>query len=262
MGVLMDNPSVCAVCLTADRQAYTDRALRCYQASTYPNRRLLILDSGMTPYTPSWPQGTTSNVEICRMEPLAKGGQPWTIGALRNEANEIADADIIIHMDSDDYSYPYRISEQVAALQELQAQGQHVDAVGDRNVTFWDSIPTLVSLPSRMSAAALESGAPQELVAKGEAWQYADPRPWYCVGASLAYWRTAWERERFADCHVGEDHDWLKRVTSCGFNRKSWIIAEIHGGNTSPSYKRQPGSHGFTRVPHEDERIRAIIESA
>lgn len=42
----MTQPRVVCLCLTADRPAMTDRAVRCFIDQTYVNKHLLILDTG------------------------------------------------------------------------------------------------------------------------------------------------------------------------------------------------------------------------
>src|SRR5690242_12960968 len=101
---------ICAVCLTADRQTQTDRAVRSFLAQTYENKMLLILDSGQTAYVlPALLPGFSRNVYGSRLEP----GQPRSIGYLRNFANQAAkEAEAIAHWDSDDWSHPDRLAMQ------------------------------------------------------------------------------------------------------------------------------------------------------
>ena len=137
------------------------------------------------------------------------------IGELRNEANDYARADILIHWDDDDWSHPNRIAEQVALIQASGA-----DCVGYREMLFWREV-------------------------EQEAWLYVNDNPNWALGTSLCYWRKAWERRPFEAISHGEDTAWLRglKVASISSltsgNPKSvasqsappYMIARIHAGN-------------------------------
>jgi hypothetical protein len=162
-----------------------------------------------------------------------------TIGEMRNKANAMCVSDIIVHWDSDDWSHPNRIAEQVALLQSSGA-----DCVGYREMLFW-----------RTPA--------------GEAWRYANPEQNFCLGTSLCYWRHVWERKPFealpaAPGGTGEDWKWqqgLKRTAVSAMAYKPRMIASIHGGNTSDySILDNPKQRSFRRIPHWDEHCRKVME--
>src|SRR5450631_3368313 len=99
-----NKPSVAAICLTADRQALTDRAVQCFLSQTYENKWLLIYDTGKKPYT----LDRLASSRIILVQDGAEMSRP--IGALRNTANSLAiNTEILMHWDSDDWSGPYRI---------------------------------------------------------------------------------------------------------------------------------------------------------
>ncbi len=50
----MSEPTVCCVCLTADRQSMTDRAVRSFLAQDYADAALVILDTGNRAWTPQF----------------------------------------------------------------------------------------------------------------------------------------------------------------------------------------------------------------
>ena len=234
----MSLPTVCAVCLTADRQALTDRAVRSFVAQDYVNAQLLIWDSGITPYELS---STDKRIVLVRDAPLVKG-RKLTIGALRNEANRFAQgADIICHWDSDDWSATTRITEQVAVLKTW-----FPDATGYREMLFWDSI-------------------------KGEAWRYSNSARKYILGTSLCYWRNVWAKKAFPGCSKGEDRAWIQGLPTLSFTsvsqfEKPLMIAEIHGDNTSSTIDTRSvntdRSPMWSRVPEWDARIKEILETA
>ena len=117
-------PSVCAICITADRPEMTAQAVAAFGRQTYGRKRLVIYDTstrGITRYP-----GRFQHYEI--------GGSTKTFGELRNAANAFASEEILLHWDSDDLSHPYRIAEQVALLQSSGA-----DVVCYNRMLFWDT---------------------------------------------------------------------------------------------------------------------------
>lgn len=225
-------PQVTCICLTADRQQYTDRAVKCFLWQTYPAKRLLILDNGDTPY--AWP-AKARGVSVVRTNLY-----PKTIGALRNVANALAkDADIIAHWDSDDYSHPLRLAWQVQKLKQ-EGNGRTLDAVGYRSLLFWRK---------------------QDQTS----WLFTHDNPGYGVGASLAYWRKTWEPHPFKELNVGEDLDWLREQVGYShtagdpgfFHQEPAMVAEIHESNTT---KQTIPGDSWTRTPEWDERLKELMK--
>ena len=111
----MSEPLVCAVCLVNGRESMVKRAVASFRAQTYERKCILILDSG-------WPRVP---IPACEGMFLISGCEGdlarLSVGRLRNTALVYAldplKADIICHFDSDDWSHPNRIAEQVALLQ-------------------------------------------------------------------------------------------------------------------------------------------------
>src|SRR5580698_7588756 len=112
------NPSVCCVLLTADRQAFTDRAVKCFLSQTYENKYLLIYDTGVEPWKLGPHCANEPNMRYVHDE--ANGRR---VGALRNAANGMVSADVIAHWDSDDWSAPERLAVQVSFLSQHPANG-------------------------------------------------------------------------------------------------------------------------------------------
>lgn len=252
----MSQPTVTAIMLTADRQAQTDRAVASFLAQTYKQSHLLIYDTGKKPYRLECL--ASSRIVIIRDGP--EMARP--IGAMRNVANSIAVAsDILIHMDSDDLSGPYRIQDQV---QTLIDSGK--ECVGYRSVLFYRKV---------MSKDTVRG----ERYESGEAWAYHNIQPTYCIGASFCYWRKVWERQKFREDlpgperGMGEDREWLRHVDSEGYPGISGemvtvamrgtpsLVCEIHGGNTmiyNPE-DQDRGPTGWTRAPEWDAKLRTLM---
>ena len=241
----MSAPFVCCVCLTADRQRLTERAVRCFLSQTYTDSWLLIYDTGAVPF--ELPESLASRGRIVTVyNPSARG---HAIGALRNEAIELTGkaADVIATWDSDDSSERERLAVQV---EQLESGGW--PAVGFHNLLFLDT----------------RDGR------YGEAWEYDKHRGCHgtAIGTSLVYWRETWMRQPF-DEHkmVGEDEHWHRLVKAGGFNgigsnpphgdSKPLLIAEVHGNNTSGVYivfdRHQPAHQPeWRRVPEFDAYCR------
>ena len=248
------------------------RAMECFRSQTYQNKRLYIYDTGLRPCTDSLPE-CFPGFNIVYHLGIGNGS---TIGELRNRANWWAvrpsatsqpDADIILHMDDDDWSHPNRIEEQVALL---QASGKQ--AVGYRDLLFWrrtmehEEREHYALCSARREVCYLPG-------VLGEAWLYSNNDPRYCLGTSLCYWRSTWERRPFPDISRGEDKAWLREVESIGvpsFGEFSNIvrkrdhdgqprmIASIHSGN-HVVYEPEKHPHNWKRVPEWDQHCRETM---
>lgn len=241
------NPNVCAILLTADRPKFTDRAIKAFYKQTYGRCSLLVWDSGVTRYEPD----LAACGPDCKLVYDSPDEGNKTIGRLRNLANDYADGQILMHWDSDDWSAPTRMEEQVKFLIESGKQ-----AVGYSQMLFWDST-------------------------KAEAWLYTSPQTNYCIGTSLCYWRETWEKQPLkGDTSIGEEWDtrWAARVSHAAVssltNDKALsylpsdmsikpagnprLIAEVHGGNTA--CRIVPGTDEWKRVPQWDERLRETMK--
>ena len=223
-------PSVCCVMLADGRPEMVRRAVRCFELQDYSGKKcLLVYDTGHT----------TIAREILR---YARGifwarspqGKGRPIGALRNGAQQWVSChplgDVVLVWDSDDWSHPARIREQVAFLQASKAE-----AVGYNRILAWDSRGV------------------------GEAWLYQSQVPNYVVGASLCYWRRVGEQHPFREVAHGSDTFWVaeRKVQAgpSGFEgAEPRLIAGIHGANTTaaiiqgaPEWKRAPEFDGYCR---------------
>ena len=274
----MSNPTVCAVMLVNGRPEMVARAVRAFEAQTYAALRMLIYASGEEAV--EWPVGHPKVLLWAKPEDHHR-----TIGDLRNRANlsavamsedsELGPTNIIVHWDSDDWSHPNRIAEQVALLQASGAE-----CVGYREMLFWETgVTNCAGLP--------------------RAWLYSNPLPRNILGTSLCYWRKTWEAHPFPDTSKGEDTKWLlglRKVVGVGslsgpaqagewcylceepkmepekdcpncsgtghtprpVDQDPRMIASIHGGNTCA--RIDPIAREWRRVPEWDEHCRRIME--
>lgn len=264
----MTEPTVCCVMLTRNRPEYARRAVECFRAQTYENKRLLILDTG---HADNEYFGGCAGVQHVWSGLTFKG---LTVGALRNEANKKSgDTDILIHFDDDDWSHPNRIAEQVALL---QASG--TECVGYREMLFWREGEHIV--------------VPDDESKDGEAWLYSVPSASWLLGSSYCYWRKVWERRPFPDLpkmrdgkaipdSSAEDTIWKREVKCMGVTslheidlpddripykvqdgEEPRMICRIHGSNTTNYADLLSGKYENTwkRVPEWDAPCRRIME--
>jgi len=220
-------PRVVAVMLTADRQEMTARALTCFlKQQGYPNRELFILDTGQVPFEL---RHSLQREDLKRIRYVNMRRKPDdTIGSLRNLAAYLVGetADVLMHWDSDDWSAPARMGDQV---RELLAHPDR-DGVGYHSMHFYRK-------------------------ADRSTWLYQ--LDGYALGTSMAYWREAWQRSGgFESRQVGEDTNFAKvvRFKTYGhltpITKYPFMVAELHPGNTTTGKPPKDPSLEWTPAPH------------
>jgi glycosyltransferase involved in cell wall biosynthesis len=109
-------PLVSCLMVTRDRLHHVKRAIRSYQAQTYPNKELVIVvDSkdGVKDYVESLGDPSIHVVEV-------KG--KYKLGGLRNISVENAKGVYLAQWDDDDHYHPSRLSLQIQMLEKTQTQ--------------------------------------------------------------------------------------------------------------------------------------------
>jgi hypothetical protein len=235
--------TVVCVMLANGRPEMVKRAVAAFHAQEYPKKRLLV-----------WSTGEGDDLERYAADDVSirYSGADAAIGTLRNRANTAAvslfkGVELFAHWDSDDWSHPRRLVEQVELLENAAA-----DLVGYRECLFWDS---------RHVSAVSAVGALGDTRRVNEAWIYRSGNPAGPIGSSFLYARAAWDSVRFPDRHAGEDTLWLLKgsgrfkvhavPSTWGFRGlpsfEPRMICSIHGANTAGSidtgrveWKREP----------------------
>lgn len=246
----MADPSVCCVCLVADRDEMLYRSIMSWRGQT-AHCGLLIYDSGDK--KAKLPVFDQTGWLYIQEESYGR-----SIGKLRNAANALAEADIIVHFDSDDLSHPNRIAEQVSYL-----QGSGAECVGYFDGLFWDSRGAN-RFCTHAGVVSVDE-CPYCVRAKAYIFRHSHMR--YVLGASMCYWRSAWERRPFPDVNIAEDTGWMFDAQG-GLAINTWgcssfahgdprIIHEIHGANTNP-YDNMDNKF-WSRTPEWDDYCRRTL---
>jgi len=186
---------------TANRRRFIPRAICYFLAQDYTDKELLILDDGEESIANLVPD----NPQIRYIRKTAR----QVIGAKRNAACKLANGEIIVHWDDDDWSAPWRLSYQIRELLQFEA-----DVCGLDRVLF---------VEPRTSRA----------------WEYLYPKgrqPWL-YGATLCYRKSFWSRNPFPALGVGEDARFVWNARSArvlALSENGFYVGLIHESNTSP----------------------------
>jgi glycosyltransferase involved in cell wall biosynthesis len=202
---------VSAIMPTRGRPALARKAVQCFLDQTWWPAELLIMDDAECRSFDAAPREASIRYWLHE--------QRLTIGAKRNALCKEARGEFIIHFDSDDWSDPQRIDDQVERLLTT-----HTEVTGYHSLLFW-------SMKSE----------------RGRLWDAA-PRPVHnkpgtitapvVTGTSLCYRRRWWERHQFENRQTMEDTVFgaaaHKEGVLSSVDSRGLIVARAeHGENTS-----------------------------
>lgn len=196
-------PLVSCVLPTKNRARFIPQAIRCYQAQTYPHKELLIIDNGLDGTEALIPRDDPS-IRYYRIT-----GSHVT-GYMRNVCGHYAQGEILCHFDSDDWSAPERVADQVARL------GVTGVVTGYHAMLFYD-----------------------ERDGRCYHWQTHTVPIAYVLGTSLCYRREWWQRHRFQTVLIGEDVLFFRKAHKEARQRTSSVpagelmVARVHHQQTS-----------------------------
>lgn len=179
---------------TRGRRDWSARAVEAFHAQTYPNKQLVILDDIDEPSFDEEPAGS-----------IYARSNERVIGVKRNMCCSMATGEIIAHWDSDDWSAPGRIDDQVGRLEQTR-----MPVTGYWSILFYEEHT------GRWGRWILDRC--------------------YAFGTSLCYLKSFWEQHRFAAKNVGEDNQFVMEAgihLAC-IDGTSMIVARAHPDNTSP----------------------------
>jgi glycosyltransferase involved in cell wall biosynthesis len=215
---------VSAMMPTRERPLWALDALGYFLQQTYPMKELIVLDDADAP---SFPDGIPIGYTLLEAVHYERLPERLRIAEKRNRAAAMAHGDVIMHFDSDDWSAPGRMMDEI---QRLETTGLAV--TGYSAMHFYHE----------------ERGQ----------WLYYTGPSSYAIGTSLAYTRAFWQAHPFNETLATEEdnafvyaarrEDQLVSVSAGGF-----MAARIHAGNTDP--KRLHGFHPATPCPRAFERL-------
>jgi hypothetical protein len=182
------------------------RAIQCFEAQTYPRKRLLVLYDKADDVAHDLFHDSRIEVYLASRTKL-------TIGAKRNEASFLATGELIAVWDDDDVSSRTRLTDQV---ERLILSGKAV--TGYHTLRFTN----------------------------GVRWHEYCGADNYAPGTTLMYRRDWWEKHPFPDLQVGEDAAFVKAAAQedqlITTNAGNHMYATVHPGNTAP--KQFLNAHG------------------
>jgi len=209
-------PLVSCVMPTFDRRSFVPQAIRYFLRQDYPAKELIVVDDGPEPVADLLPPDP--RVVYHRLE------RRTVLGAKRNLACDLARGSFIAHWDDDDWASPQRLSVQLDALTEGDA-----DVCGVASLLCYDP-------------------------ASSSAWRFTWPdgrRPW-AAGNSLCFAKDLWARSPFPEVAIGEDTRFVfspavRRVADV--RASDCVVGIIHRRITAPKSVR--GAHWSPRPVRE-----------
>lgn len=192
-------PLITCIMPTWNRRPYIPAAIACWQAQTYQERELLVVDDGEDRVEDLIP--SDARIRYVRLE------RKVTCGQKRNVCCQHAQGEVIAHFDDDDWSAPGRLEDQ---LNRMRTKDRPI--TGYECLYFWD---TLTKKAKRFSGGT-----------KG-----------YVVGTSLMYLREFWETHNFVNRQSQSDNDLvygaMKMIAAS--QEDKFMVARIHDDHhTSP----------------------------
>jgi O-antigen biosynthesis protein len=194
---------VTAIMPTWNRAGLIGVAINCFLRQTYQDAELLIVDDGDDSTASLIPQH--ERIRYVKLE-----GPKLNTGAKRNKCCELANGDVIIHWDSDDWSAATRIERQVEMLLKSGKQ-----MAGYHSLHYYE-------------------------VKTGRAYRYSNAHPPYASGTSQCYFRAWWTGgHKFQpNKQIGEDASFCflakrDRELYSEEEKEVMVIARTHSANTS-----------------------------
>jgi O-antigen biosynthesis protein len=214
------SPLVSCVMPTFDRREFIPQSVSYFLRQDYPAKELIIVDDSPQPVSDLLP--ADPRILYHRLEGRT------VLGAKRNLACDLARGSIIVHWDDDDWSSRDRVSVQVAALTDGEA-----DVCGTGSLLYYEPVGPM-------------------------AWRFTWPdglRPW-AAGPSLCFRKEMWSRSPFPDVGIGEDTRFVFSPTVrqlADVRAAECVVGIIHRGNTVA--KSVQGANWSSRPVREVEEL-------
>jgi len=192
------NILVSAIMPTANRRHLVPLALHSFLAQDWPDKELIVIEDGDDCVADLFAAAPNLRYHHHRLH------RRQSIGDKLNLACKLAQGDILVRFDDDDWSAPGRITDQVNRLGQFSVSGYN-------SMIFWDQ-------------------------ATRQATQYKSSSPFYSLGSALCFTRAYWQAHPFANCSNGEDNIFIQparnvRRIAC-VDAGDMMVARIHAANT------------------------------
>lgn len=196
--------------LTANRQKFVPLAIQNFLQQDYPYTELIIIDDGLESVHSLIPKH--QSIRYYYTHPLG------SIGLKRNYACERTSGKIIMHWDDDDWYASDWVSRQVKFLFKSKC-----DMCGIEHVHFFSPITDIFWKGTSLNR---NNGY----------------RPQWLSGATLAYWKSFWEKHPFKDVNIGEDDDFIATPGAKVYAHDyiDGFVALLHPNNTTVKYFEHP----------------------
>jgi len=195
----MNTALVSCIMPTANRPEMVPYAIDYFLHQDYENAELIILDNSEKQIVDLVPEH--KRIKYFYHQPTA------FIGNLRNNACNLSKGEIIMHWDDDDWYAEDWITRQVETLKNSGA-----DICGLNKINFFGPF-------------------------KNKRVTFTDPNPelTWVYGATLAYWKSFWEKRNFQQMQLGEDNDFVinSGAKICINDYTEGYLGILHGRNLS-----------------------------
>jgi len=209
-------PLVSCLCPTYNRLEFLPRMLACFQTQTYENRELIVLDDGNDGTDKLFENNTDPHIKYIHELPKKNHGEKM------NRCCELAQGELMIVWDSDDWYSKDRIMHQV-----MPFGNPAITLTGTGTFYFY------------------EYG-----VQNPKAWLYTVPKT---IGwlMAIAFRKSLWAQHKFDPITAGADYNFIKKTpieAQYDLNSPDLVVAAIHPNNTC---KKQVGRREYQPVPWE-----------
>jgi O-antigen biosynthesis protein len=218
---MKDRPLVSAIMPVYGNREMVECALVSFLSQDWPNKELIVIDDSPEAMADlfliqvSLPDTCVRHIRFDdHLVRYVRAVSRMKIGPKRNLACDMAHGEIIVHFDSDDWSAPSRITDQVLTL---LASGKSVS--GYHSMLFWDGHSK-------------------------EAFKYKGSDD-YSLGSGLCYRRAFWEKHPFVaeGPKNWEDNVFVQAARNeneiVAVDAGNLMVARIHPGNTCPKKPRE-----------------------
>jgi len=201
---------VSVLCPTYGREDHGPKLYDVFNAQTYGNRELLILDDSATPSV-FFQNLNDPNVRYHHTT------SRLTVGAKRNWLAENARGEILAHFDDDDYYAPNYLTNMIGSMGDsdlVKLSSFYLFSVTHQAFAYWDlnqTAPVHFRLESTRPIEAFHTDKMES--DERERWRIKNLLGY---GFSCVYLKSLWQRVPFADTPHGEDFRFVEAAIEAG----------------------------------------------